>query len=151
MNCEQRFSLDYVPGTAATIAGTLDGITDTVDLTPLVHNVEAKTHLRLNRVMGSLDYWNENYVIDQDQSYLESIPIPDLLEFGSFEHLGNVENKEPKAGDILYYVADASCGPECYGINDSWVHLRAPEEDGKYKLTMTVESGAPTITWEKEE
>ena len=151
MNCEQRVTLDYIPNTAATIGVTADGITDALDLTDAIHNVEAKTHLKLNRIEGTLDFWNENYVLDENPGYLESIPIPELLEFGSLEHLGNVEDKEPKAGDIMYYVAHASCGPECYGVNDSWVHLRAPEEDGKYKLTMTVTNGQPTIKWEKED
>lgn len=150
MSCEQRFTLDYIPGTAATIGGTLDGITDTLDLTTPIHNVEAKTHLKLNRLEGTLDYWNENYIITDDESYLEQIQIPDILEFASLEDLGNVEDRKPKNGDILYYKADAGCGPECEGVNDTWVHLRAPEEDGTYKLTMTVTNGEATLSWEKE-
>lgn len=151
MSCEQRFTLDYIPGTAATIGGTLDGITDTLDLTTPIHNVEAKTHLKLNRLEGTLDYWNENYIITNDESYLEQIPIPDILEFASLEDLGNVEDRKPKNGDILYYKADAGCGPDCEGVNDSWVHLRAPEDDGTYKLTMTVTNGEATLSWEKEQ
>ena len=151
MYCEQRFTLDYIPGTAATIGGTLDGITDTLDLTTPIHNVEAKTHLKLNRLEGTLDYWNENYIITNDESYLEQIPIPDILEFASLEDLGNVEGRKPKNGDILYYKADAGCGPDCEGVNDSWVHLRAPEDDGTYKLTMTVTNGEATLSWEKEQ
>lgn len=151
MSCEQRFTLDYVPGTAATIGGTLDGITDTLDLTTPIHNVEAKTHLKLNRLEGTLDYWNENYIITNDESYLEQIPIPDILEFASLEDLGNVEDRKPKNGDILYYKADAGCGPDCVGVNDAWVHLRAPEEDGTYKLTMTVANGEATLSWEEEQ
>jgi len=150
MSCEQRFTLDYIPGTAATIGGTLDGITDALDLTTPIHNVEAKTHLKLNRLEGTLDYWNENYIITDDESYLEQIPIPDILEFASLEDLGNVEDRKPKNGDILYYKADAGCGPDCEGVNDSWVHLRAPEEDGTYKLTMTVANGEATLSWEAE-
>lgn len=148
MSCEQRLTLDYIPNTAATIGATLDGITDTLDLTEPIHNVEAKTHLKLNRIEGTLDFWNENYVVTEDESYLEQIPIPDILEYGSLEDLGNVDGK-PRAGDILYYVADASCGPDCEGVNDSWVHLRAPEEDGTYKLTMTVTNGVPKLSWEE--
>ena len=148
MSCEQRFTLDYIPGTAATIGGTLDGITDTLDLTTPIHNVEAKTHVKLNRIDGTLDHWNENYVVTGDESYLEQIPIPEILEFGSLEDLGNVEDRKPKNGDILYYKADAGCGPDCEGVNDSWVHLRAPENDGTYKLTMTVTNGEAHLSWE---
>lgn len=151
MNCEQRVTLDYIPNTAATIGVTADGITDTLDLTDAIHNVEGKTHLKLNRLTGNIEYWNENFVRTEDDSYLEAISISEVLEFGELEDLGNVESTEPKAGDILYYVADATCGPNCVGINDSWVKLRAPTEDGVYKLTMTVTNGAPTLSWEKEE
>ena len=149
-SCEQRFTLDYIPNTAATIGGTLDGITDTLDLTTPIHNVEAKTHLKLNRIDGTLDYWNENYIITDDTSYLEQIPIPEMLEFASLEDLGNVEDRKPKNGDILYYKADAGCGPDCVGVNDSWGHLRAPEENGRYKLIMTVTNGEATLSWEAE-
>lgn len=151
MNCEQRVTLDYIPNTAATIGVTADGITDTLDLTDAIHNVEGKTHLKLNRLTGNIEYWNENFVRTEDDSYLETISIAEMLEFGELEDLGNVESTEPKAGDILYYVADATCGPNCVGINDSWVKLHAPTEDGVYKLTMTVTNGAPTLSWEKEE
>ena len=150
MSCEQRFTLDYIPGTAATIGVTADGITDTLDLTDPIHNVEAKTHVKLNRIDGTLDHWNENYVVTGDESYLEQIPIPEILEFGSLEDLGNVEDMKPKNGDILYYKADAGCGPDCEGVNDSWVHLRAPQEDGTYKLTMTVSNGEAHLSWEAE-
>lgn len=150
MNCEQRFTLDFIPGTAATIGGTFDGITDTLDLTDPIHNVEAKTHLKLNREDGTIDHWNENYVVTEDEGYLEQIPIPEILEFGSLEDLGNVEDKKPKNGDILYYVADPGCGPDCEGVNDSWVHLRAPSDDGTYKLTMTVTNGEAKLSWEAE-
>ncbi len=151
MNCEQRVTLDYIPNTAATIGVTADGITDTLDLTDAIHNVEAKTHLKLNRITGTLDYWNENYVVTEEEGYLEQINIPEILEFGSLEDLGNVNDAKPKAGDILYYQADATCGPNCTGINDSWVKLRAPTEDGTYKLTMTVTNGVPVLSWESEE
>lgn len=150
MNCEQRVTLDYIPNTAATIGVTADGITDTLDLTDAIHNVEAKTHLKLNRLTGTLDFWNENYVVTKDESYLEAISISEMLEFANLEDLGNVRSAKPKAGDILYYQADASCGPGCVGINDSWVQLHAPKEDGKYKLTMTVTNGVPELSWEKE-
>ena len=150
MNCEQRVTLDYIPNSAATIGVTADGITDTLDLTDAIHNVEAKTHLKLNRITGTLDYWNENYVVTEEEGYLEQIAIPDILEFGSLEDLGNVDNAKPKAGDILYYQADATCGPNCTGINDSWVKLRAPTDDGTYKLTMTVTNGVPVLSWEAE-
>lgn len=150
MNCEQRVTLDYIPNTAATIGVTADGITDALDLTDPIHNVEAKTHVKLNRIDGTLDHWNENYVVTGDESYLEQIPIPEILEFGSLEDLGNVEDKKPKNGDILYYKADAGCGPDCEGVNDSWVHLRAPQEDGTYKLTMTVTNGEAHLSWEAE-
>ena len=148
MNCEQRVTLDYIPNTAATIGVTADGITDTLDLTDAIHNVEAKTHLKLNRITGNIEYWNEYYVIDENESYLETIGVPDLLQFGSLEDLGNVDDAKPKAGDILYYQADATCGPNCYGVNDSWVKLRAPTADGTYKLTMTVTNGVPRLSWE---
>lgn len=150
MSCEQRFTLDYIPNTAATIGGTFDGVTDTLDLTDAIHNVEAKTHLKLNRINGTLDYWNENYVVTEEEGYLESIPIAEILEFGDLEDLGNVTDNKPKAGDILYYQADANCGPNCTGVNDSWVKLHAPTEDGTYKLTMTVQGGVPTLSWESE-
>lgn len=150
MNCEQRVTLDYIPNSAATIGVTADGITDTLDLTDAIHNVEAKTHLKLNRITGTLDYWNENYVVTEEEGYLEQIMVPDILEFGSLEDLGNVDNAKPKAGDILYYQADATCGPNCTGINDSWVKLRAPTDDGTYKLTMTVTNGVPVLSWEAE-
>lgn len=150
MSCEQRFTLDYIPGTAATIGGTLDGITDTLDLTTPIHNVEAKTHVKLNRITGTLDHWNENYVVTGDESYLEQIPIPEILEFASLEDLGNVEDSQAKNGDILYYKADAGCGPDCVGVNDSWVKLRAPTADGTYKLTMTVTNGEAKLSWEAE-
>lgn len=151
MNCEQRVTLDYIPNTAATIGVTADGITDTLDLTDAIHNVESKTHLKLNRLAGTLDYWNEMYMQTEDDNYIEFISISDMLQYGDLEDLGNVEDSEPKAGDILYYRKDATCGPNCVGINDSWVKLHAPTEDGKYKLTMTVEGGVPTLSWEKEE
>lgn len=148
MSCEQRFTLDYIPNTAATIGGTFDGVTDTLDLTDPIHNVEAKTHVKLNTIDGSIDYWNENYVVTGEEGYLESIPVSDILEYGDLEDLGNVTGK-PKAGDILYYQADANCGPNCVGVNDSWVKLRAPSADGTYKLTMTVSNGVPTLSWEE--
>lgn len=150
MNCEQRVTLDYIPNTAATIGVTADGITDTLDLTDAIHNVESKTHLKLNRLTGNIEYWNENYMQTNEESYLETISVPELLRFGDLEDLGNVDDLEPKAGDILYYKADASCGPNCVGVHDSWVKLRAPKEDGVYKLTMTVAGGVPTLSWEKE-
>lgn len=150
MSCEQRFTLDYIPNTAATIGGTLDGITDTLDLTDAIHNVEAKTHLKLNGIAGTLDFWNENYIVAGEEGYLESINIPDILQYGNLEDLGNVADNKPKMGDILYYQADASCGPGCVGVNDSWVKLRAPTADGTYKLTMTVTNGVPALSWEEE-
>lgn len=150
MSCEQRFTLDYIPNTAATIGGTFDGMTDTLDLTTPIHNVEAKTHFKLNKVTGNLEYWNENYVVSEESDYLETVGVAEMLEFGNLEDLGNVQDTDPKAGDILYYVADASCGPDCVGINDQWVKLRAPTEDGEYKLKMTVSGGVPTLSWEEE-
>lgn len=151
MNCEQRVTIDYIPNTAAVIGVTADGITDTLDLTDAIHNVESKTHLKLNRLTGNIEFWNEYYMQTDNEQYLETISVPDLLEFGSLEDLGNVDDAKPKAGDILYYQADASCGPNCVGVNDSWVKLRAPTEDGVYKLTMTVANGVPTISWERAE
>lgn len=151
MSCEQRLSLDYIPNTPATIGVTLDGITDTLDLTDAIHNVESKTHMKLNKVTGNIEFWNELYMQTNDEGYLETIGVPDLLEFGNLEDLGNVHDSVPKAGDILYYKADADCGPNCVGIHDAWVKLRAPKEDGVYKLTMTVSNGKPTLSWEKEE
>lgn len=148
MYCEQRVTLDYIPNTAATIGVTADGITDTLDLTDAIHNVESKTHFKLNRITGNIEYWNEYYMQTEDESYLETISIPDILQFGSLEDLGNVDDAKPKAGDILYYQADATCGPNCYGVNDSWVKLRAPTADGTYKLTMTVTNGVPRLSWE---
>lgn len=150
MSCEQRVTIDYIPNTAATIGVTADGITDTLDLTDAIHNVESKTHLKLNRVNGMIEFWNEFYMQTNDEDYLETISIPELLQYGRLEDLGNVVDTRGKAGDILYYQADASCGPNCTGINDSWVKLHAPTEDGKYKLTMTVEGGVPKLSWEKE-
>lgn len=151
MNCEQRVTIDYIPNTAATIGVTADGITDTLDLTDAIHNVESKTHFKLNKVTGNLEYWNENYMQTQDESYLETVNISEMLEYGNLEDLGNVEDTEPKAGDILYYMKDPNCGPNCVGINDTWVKLHAPKEDGVYKLTMTVSGGIPTLSWEPEE
>lgn len=151
MYCEQRVTLDYIPNTPATIGVTSDGITSTLDLKDGVLNAESKTHLKLNRLTGNIDFWNEMYMQTNDESYLESIGISDMLEFGSLEDLGNVDATKPKAGDMLFYQADVACGPNCYGINDSWVKLRAPTEDGKYKLTMTVDNGVPTVAWEKED
>lgn len=151
MSCEQRVTIDYIPNTAATIGVTADGITDTLDLKQAVLNVESKTHLKLNRIGGSLDLWNEMYIQTGEDGYMDSILVPDILELGDLEHLGNVTDTRPKNGDILYYKADSSCGPNCVGVNDKWTKLHAPTEDGKYKLTMTVENGEPTIEWEKEE
>lgn len=151
MSCTQRVTLDFIPNTSATIGVTADGITDTLDLTGPIHNVEAKTHMKLNRLTGNIEFWNESYVVTSDEGYLETINVPDILEFGSLEDLGNVATMKPKAGDILYYQADANCGPNCIGINDAWVKLRAPVNDGKYKLTMTVTNGVPTLAWEEEE
>lgn len=150
MNCEQRVSIDYIPNTAATIGVTADGITDTLDLTDAIRNVESKTHLKLNNITGNIEFWNEYYMQTDDEGYLETISVPDLLEFGSLENLGNVQDTKPKAGDIMYYKADANCGPNCTGINDSWVKLHAPTADGTYKLTMTVTNGVPTLSWEAE-
>lgn len=151
MNCEQRVTIDLVPNTAATIGVTADGITDTLDMTDPIKNTETKTHLKLNRINGSLDFWNENYVRTEAQEYLEQIPVPDIFEFGRLEEVGNVDDSlKTKAGDILYYQADPTCGPTCVGVNDKWVKLRAPEGDGTYKLTMTVEDGVPTLSWEEE-
>lgn len=149
MNCEQRVTLDYIPNTAATIGVTADGITDTLDLTDAIHNVESKTHMKLNKVTGNIEYWNEYYMQTEDESYLETIGVPELLEFGRLEDLGNVLDSKAKAGDMLYYQADAACGPNCTGVNDSWVKLRAPTEDGVYQLTMTVTKGVPRLSWEK--
>lgn len=148
MNCEQRTTLDYIPGTAATIGVTADGITDTLDLKQGILNVETRTHLKLNGITGNIEFWNEDYAREEDPGFLQIIRVPDLLSHGSLEDLGNVA-MPPKNGDILYYKADAECGPDCVGINDSWVKLRAPTEDGTYRLTMVVEGGEPTIEWRK--
>ena len=145
---EQRLTLDYIPGTAATIGATFDGITDTLDLKQAVLGVESKTHLKLNPTTGNLDFWNENYVRDEDTAYLESISVPEMLQYASLSDLGNVDDTKPKAGDILYYLADNSCGPDCEGVNDQWVKLNAPTTNGTYKLTMTVANGVPTLSWE---
>lgn len=147
MSCEIRTTIDYVPNTAATIGVTTDGVTDTLDLKPGVQNVESKTHFLLNRITGNLEYLNEDYVRAEEKGYLETVSIAEMLEFGDLEDLGNVDTLEPKAGDILYYQADPSCGPDCVGVNDKWVKLRAPTADGTYKLTMTVSNGVPTIEW----
>lgn len=148
MNCEQRVTIDYIPGTAATIGVTADGITDTLDLKDAVLGVESKTHLKLNPITGNLDFWNENYVRDEDIAYLESISVPEMLQYASVEDLGNIDDEKPKAGDIMYYLADSTCGPDCIGINDKWVKLHAPTANGTYKLTMTVSNGVPTLSWE---
>lgn len=148
MNCLQRVTLDYIPGTATTIGVTADGVTDTLDLKDAILNGESKTHMKLNRLTGNLEYWNEMFVRDEDASYLETIPVSELLEFGNLEDLGDVDDATPRTGDILYYQADASCGPNCVGVNDKWVKLRAPTVDGTYRLTMTVTSGVPTLSWE---
>lgn len=150
MNCEQRVTIDYIPNTAATIGVTADGITDTLDLKPAINNAESKTHLRFNRVSGNIEYRNENYIQTDDEGYLETINPSEILEFGTLEDLGNVDEDKPRNGDILYYTADNSCGPNCVGINDKWVKLSAPTTDGTYKLTMTVEGGVPTLSWEEE-
>lgn len=149
MNCEQRTTLDYIPNTAATIGVTADGVTDTLDLKEGILNVESKTHMKLNKITGNLEHWNENYIQTEDEGYLETISVSEMLEFGNLEDLGNVNDARPKAGDILYYTADVSCGPDCIGVNDQWVKLRAPTEDGTYQLTMTVKDGAPTLSWRK--
>lgn len=148
MNCLQRVTLDYIPGTATTIGVTADGVTDTLDLKDAILNGESKTHMKLNRLTGNLEYWNEMFVRDEDASYLETIPVSELLEFGNLEDLGDVDDATPRTGDILYYQANASCGPNCVGVNDKWVKLRAPTVDGTYRLTMTVTSGVPTLSWE---
>lgn len=148
MNCFQRTTLDYIPGTATSIGVTADGITDALDLKDAILNGESKTHVKLNRLTGNLEHWNEMYVRDEDSSYLEAIPISEMLEFGNLEDLGNVDDAGAKAGDIFYYQADASCGPDCVGTNDKWVKLRAPTTDGTYQLTMTVVNGVPTLSWE---
>ena len=151
MSCEQRVTIDYIPNTPATIGVTADGITDSLDLTDAIHNAESKTHLRLNKMTSEVEYWNELYMQTDDSGYKETIPVPELLQYGRIEDLGNVADMKPKAGDILYYQADTTCGPTCTGINDSWVKLRAPTVDGTYKLTMTVSGGVPTLSWESEE
>lgn len=150
MTCEQRVTLDYIPNTAATIGVTADGITDTLDLRDAIHNVESKTHLKMNDVTGNIEYWNENYIQTHDEDYLETISVAHMLQHGRLEDLGNVNDNKTKAGDILYYQADSSCGPNCVGVNDMWVKLHAPTKDGKYKLTMTVVDGVPTLSWEEE-
>ena len=150
MNCEQRVTLDYIPNTAATIGVTADGITDTLNLKDAILNVESKTHLKFNRITGNVEFWNENYIQTDEEGYLETIAPSEILEFGNLEELGNVENTAPKAGDIMYYRADVTCGPNCVGVNDKWVKLHAPTADGTYKLTMTVEDGVTTLSWEEE-
>ena len=106
MNCEQRVTIDYIPETAATIGVTADGITDVLDLKPAINNVESKTHLKLNKIEGSLDFWNENYIQTEEEGYLEQIPINEILNYGNLEQLANVDDTRPRAGDILYYTAD---------------------------------------------
>ena len=149
MNCEQKVTLDYIPNTPATIGVTADGITDALDLRFGIHNAESKTHLKLNGITGNLEYWNENYIQTEDEGYLETIDPADLISYANLEDLGNVENSKPKAGDILYYLADSTCGPDCVGANDKWVKLSAPTADGTYKLTLTVSGGVPTLSWEE--
>lgn len=148
MNCEQRVTIDYIPETAAVIGVTADGVTDTLDLKDCILNVESKTHLKLNNATGNLEFWNENYVREEDSGYLETVAPSDLVKFANLEDIGNVDNRKPQAGDILYYTANNNCGPHCVGINDKWVKLNAPTADGTYKLTMTVVGGVPTLSWE---
>lgn len=150
MNCELRTTIDYIPGKAGVIGITTDGQTDTLNLKTAVEQLESKTHLKLNRINGSLDFENENYIATGEMEYLEQILISELLHHGSLEDLYNVNNDKTKDGDLLYYRADATCGPNCTGVNDKWVKLHAPTEDGKYQLTMTVEGGIPTLSWEKQ-
>lgn len=150
MNCEQRVTVDYIPNTASVIGVTADGITDTIDLKPAIMAVESKTHFKLNDITGNLEFWNENYMQTDDSDYLETVSVGGMLKHGNVEDLGNVQDTEPKAGDIMYYLADSSCGPQCTGVNDKWVKLHAPTADGTYKLIMTVVDGVPTISWEEE-
>lgn len=149
MNCEQRHSIDYV--TDVVVGATFDGITDTLDLRRGVGAAEAVTHLRLDDQRKGLRFENEDYVKTRADGYLEVITPAQFLRYANLEDIANIDDSRPHAGDLLYYTADANCGPNCVGVNDKWVKLNAPKEDGVYRLTMTVANGAPTLSWEKEE
>lgn len=146
MNCEQRHSVDYITDTV--VGATFDGITDTVDLTRGVRAAESVTHMQIDSQRGGIRYENERYAQTGEEGYAEIITPADFLRFANIEDISNVDSARPHAGDILYYKADADCGPNCVGVNDKWVKLNAPDEDGTYVLTMTVASGKPTLSWE---
>lgn len=138
-DCEQRVTVDWVPGTACTLGVTFDGITDTLPLKQGIKNCETKTHMDFNQTTGCIEYQNEQYVAsDGQQGSIERVCASELANFMDLEDLANVEKADPGQCALLTYKMDPSCGPGCTGVHDQWIHWYANEN--KVKPGETIKS-----------
>lgn len=141
--CAIRTTIDYVPNTACTIGVTTDGVTDTLSLKQGIINCETDT--RLLKTPGTITYRGERFLSSGGaSSYEQVINSRDVVADAVLEDLSNVDDGTPQPGDILVYQADPNCGPNCFGLNDSWVRLSVPQT-GKYHLV----SNNGVLSWEE--
>ena len=159
-NCPQ---VDWVPGTAATIGVTMDGCTDTLDLTSGIRNAESKTHFSQNPITGCLEYQNEQYVASSGtMGYIETVCPADIAKFINIDDLADVESKNPQNCDMLVFNPECGndpCPDPCgnpyqwkpYTIPDAEDCQIEPDENGNYKVLTKndcgciVECGLPIV------
>lgn len=153
-NCPQ---IDWVPGTAATIGVTVDGCTDTLDLTSGIRNAESKTHFSQNPITGCLEYQNEQYVASQGtMGYIETVCPADIAKFINLDDLADVNAPNPENCSIL--VRNPECGNDpcpnpcenpyqwkAYKIPYDEGCMVEPDENGMYRVLTTDDCGCPVL------
>ena len=127
-SCEQRLTLDYVPGASCTIGATLDGITSILDLKPAIVSCETKTHLQWNTDKCRLEFLNETYVASNGTTgFIESVEAKTIASCIKLKDLADVADTDPDNCDLLVYKKDPDCGSGCTGVADMWQPYTPPK------------------------
>lgn len=125
--CEQRLTIDYVPGQQCSLGVTFDGITDTLSLTQGVLNCESQTKFQFNPDRCRLEYMNEQYVsTNGEEGSIQVALIGDMMGCVNLEDLANVSDTEPLNNDLLIYRKNGNCGEGCQSIDDKWQAYTPP-------------------------
>lgn len=151
--CDECPVVDWVPGTACTMAVTMNGCTDTLELLPGIQNCETKTHFKQDKVTGCLEFYNELYISSGGEEwYVETVCPKDIAKYINLTDLADVEAEEAESCDILVYHPEctSSCGTGCRAKEARWRNYHIPDagdceipldEDGYYHVLVKNECG----------
>lgn len=125
--CEQRLTLDYVPGTGCTIGATFDGITSTLDLSRAIKSCETRTVMQFNTDKCRIEFLDEQYLSSGGTlSFVQSIPAKTIASCINLKDLADVADTDPEQCDLLVW-ADDGCGAGCSGPGTGWRPYTIPK------------------------